>query len=297
MNNRYRMILAGVVITVMILAAGCLSSPTQTESGSQRLAESTGKSDVAFAPGYAGAPVPTIPLTQGTGDSTLPDEQKLIKRASISLEVSDTRATLDQLRQIASTQGGYVGDLSMNRGSSGRYTGSATLRVTPANLEPTLAAIGALGKVISQNVQVEDVTEEYVDLNARRGALTEERASYERIMQKADKVEDILKTQEQISRVQGEINRIDGRLKYLSNRVDYATISVQVREPEPVGSTSPWSLPEIINDGIGAFLAVIGAIIIGLFIFLPFIIIGGIGYLVYRRYFRKNPQKPKEPQA
>jgi hypothetical protein len=294
MNNRYRMILAGVFIAAMILAAGCLSG-SQTESGSQRLAESTGKSDVALAPGYPGAPVPTIPLTQGTGDSALPDEQKLIKRASISLEVTDTRATLDQLRQIASAQGGYVGDLNMNRGSSGRYTGSATLRVAPANLEPTLASIGSLGKVISQNVQVEDVTEEYVDLNARRGALTEERASYERIMQKADKVEDILKTQEQISRVQGEINRIDGRLKYLSNRVDYATISVQVREPEPVGSTSPWSFSEVINDGISAFLAVIGGIVIGLFIFLPFIIIGGVIYLVYRRYFRKNPQKPKEP--
>lgn len=288
--NRYGRVLfiAGIVILV-VLAAGCLSSPAPSGGGTLK------QTDAVTYPESAGvsinsrsvAPAPTQGLSGEKTASSLVSDQKIIRRASVQLEVLSTQTALDAIRQIALTQGGYVGSSNMNRGSSGRYSGSITLRVPPEHLEPTLTAIGGLGKVLSQSIQAEDVTEEYIDLTARRQALVEERGSYERIMQKADKVEDILRIQEQISRVQSEIDRIDGRLKYLSNRVEYATVTAQVSEPEPVGSTTGLSFSEVINQGIEGFYAVVAGIVIGLLIALPFIIIAGAGYLIYRRFWKK----------
>ncbi|HIH27251.1 MAG TPA: DUF4349 domain-containing protein, partial [Methanoregulaceae archaeon] len=134
----------------------------------------------------------------------------------------------------------------------------------------------------SESLSADDVTEEYVDLQARRTALASQLVQYNRIMERAENVSEILEVQVQIERVQVELDRIDGRLKYLDNRVDYATITVALQEPEPVGGGEGFSFVSVINESIAGFLAVTAGLIIILISIIPLIILGAVAYVLYR---------------
>src|SRR5690606_7315198 len=138
------------------------------------------------------------------------------------------------------------------------------------------------GTLKSQSIQAEDVTEEYVDLQAQRNALANQLAQYQRIMEKAENVSEIMEVQVPIERVQVEIDRIDGRLTYLNSRVDFATITVSFREPEPVGSGAGPSFTSVINEAIAGFVGVAAALFVILISIIPLIILALIVYAIYR---------------
>jgi hypothetical protein len=220
------------------------------------------------------------------------DDQKIIRTARIDLEVKDVPATRDALQAIATANGGYVGSLSMERYSGDRLSASLVMRVPAPAFEQALSSIAALGTLKSQSVQADDVTEEYVNLQARRAALANQLVQYQRIMEKAENVSEILEVQQQIERVQVEIDRIDGRLKYLNNRIDYATITVSFREPEPVGAGSGPSVTSVINESIAGFLGVSAALFILLVSLIPLVILVLIAYGIYRWWKGRKGEWP-----
>ncbi|MDD3092056.1 MAG: DUF4349 domain-containing protein, partial [Methanoregulaceae archaeon] len=69
---------------------------------------------------------------------------------------------------------------------------------------------------------------------------------------------------------------------------DYATITVSVHEPEGVGTGGGFSITSVINDGIAGLLAVTAGIVIVVISLVPFIILAGIAYLVYRVWKRRQ---------
>jgi hypothetical protein len=163
-----------------------------------------------------------------------------------------------------------------------------------AAFETALNQVKTIGSVTSLSTSGEDVTEEYVDLNAQKTALQNQLAQYNKILAKAEKVEDILNVQVQIERVQVELDRIEGRLKYLNNRVDLSTITVNLQEPAPIGGGISFDLNSVINDAIGGFLGLVGALIILFFALLPLIVIGLVAYGIYGGTGRK-PRASQEP--
>ena len=240
-----------------------------------------GSSSGASAPSTAPVSVSAYSKVSDNAEYDTAD-QMIIKTSSINLEVQDVPAALDSLKSIASVHGGYVGSMSVNTQSGDRLYAVLTMRVPASSFDPAIEDIKALGTLKSQSLQAEDVTEEYVDLQARREALAGQLDQYQRIMEKAENVSEILEVQEEIERVQVELDRIDGRLKYLDNRVDYATITVSVHEPVPVGTGDGFSITSVINDGIAGFLAVTAGIVIVVISLIPLIIIAAIAYLAYR---------------
>jgi hypothetical protein len=149
--------------------------------------------------------------------------------------------------------------------------------------------VKSIGTVKSISTQGQDVTEEYVDLQAQITSYQNQLAQYNAIMKQSTKIEDIIKVQEQIDRVQTELNRLEGRLKYLNSRIDLSTITVSLQEPEPVGGDSGHNFVSTINEGIAGFFGMIDAIIIIFLALLPLIILGGIGYGIYRWRKGKKP--------
>ncbi len=301
-----RIVLISGLIVLAILAAGCLTTPwegtTQTEkagSGADyeiTLLSGGGGSSPAWSgvfPERAQTPAP-VPAADGYQD--LAADQMIIKTSTIHLEVRNVTAALDPIRGIATAHGGYTGSLSLNTQYGDRLYGSVTIRIPAREFESVIAEIKMLGTLKSESLSAEDVTEEYVDLQARRTALANQLAQYTRIMEKAENVSEILEVQTQIERVQVEIDRIDGRLKYLDNRVEYATITVTLTEPEPVGGREGFSLISVINEGIAGFLAVVAGLIIILISVIPLIILAVVAYLVYRWWKGRKAPAMKQPE-
>jgi hypothetical protein len=295
----YKVIALMVVCIAVVAAAGCMGAPStlldQSTGSSEAVNIYSGgnaarvSSDAKMAPG-APVPVPTIAPTAGSGTVT---DTKIIKTAYITIEVKDVTGSVDTLRNLVTAKGGYLSSSSVSEGYNNRLSGTVVLRIPQAEFDNTLAGVKAIGIVKSVSTQGEDVTEEYVDIQAQKTSYQNQLAQYNEIMKKAVKVSDVIEIQQQIDRVQTELNRLEGRLKYLNSRIDMSTITVSLQEPEPVGGETGYNFVNTINEGIAGFFGMIDFIIILLFTLLPLLILGAIGYGIYR--WRKGNQQAKAP--
>jgi hypothetical protein len=187
------------------------------------------------------APEPGLPeLTGGDGNasnSLQTTQRQIISSASVSIEVETVEPAIDQVRAIAEGLGGFVEQLS-SHGSGKDQQANLTLRVPQDQFFTAVDRIEALGKVQGRNLGSEDVSEEFIDLEARLKSSLQEEASLLSLLERATQVSEILTIERELSRVRSDIERVQGRLNFLERRVDLATISVSLfppgaRLPEP----------------------------------------------------------------
>jgi hypothetical protein len=295
MNNKLIPLIA--VFIAMVAAAGCMGFPNAGIDPSSALQDiSTGRvpseSRIAYAGEASSMPMPTsAPSVPGSDISGI--DSKIIKTAYLTIEVKDVPGSIETLKNLASQKGGYLSSTNIQKNYNDRLSGSVIIRIPAAEFENTLTGVRALGTVRSASTQGQDVTEEYVDLQAQKNSYQNQLAQYNEIMKKAVNVEDVITVQQQIDRVQTELNRLEGRLKYLDSRIELSTITVNLQEPEPVGGETGHNFVTTINEGIAGFFGMIDAIIILLFTLLPLIFVGGAGYAIYRwRKGRKDTAPP-----
>ena len=294
-------VVALILVCCAVAATGCLGVadsilPNQRTSSAGGATDSNwqGLSMEKAAAAYPIAAPAAAPVASDVG--TVPGtgiETKIIKTGTATIEVKDVTASADALKALAVQKGGYLSSSNIQKNTNNRLYATVVLRVPQAQFEPTMEGVKAVGTINSVSTSGQDVTEEYVDLQAQKTSYQNQLAQYNEIMKKADKIEDVIKIQAQINLVQTALDRIEGRMRYLDSRIDLSTITVNLQEPEPVGGETGHSFITAINEGIGGFLGMIDALIILFFTFLPLIIIGGAAYGVYR--WRKNKNVPASP--
>ncbi len=134
------------------------------------------------------------------------------------------------------------------------------LRVPSAEFDAVIAEIlNAGGQVVEEKKTGQDVTEEYIDLEARIRTQKELEAQFLVIMKSANKVSDALEVQTELSNVRTEIERLEGRRRFLENQTSLSTIKVTLRPPAPLVSTTGFShsVRSAFGDGIDAAAAII----------------------------------------
>lgn len=188
--------------------------------------------------GYPGAVAP--------GEEAI--ERKIVKTGYITLEVEDIAETMGKVAEVADELGGYV--VSSHKHEEERGTsGSMRIRVPANRFDEALDRLRQLAiKVPDESTEAKDVTEEYVDLEARLHNLEATEAQYLALLEKAETVEEMLKVQQALSNVRGEIERIEGRMKYLERTSDMALIEVTLRETK--GLAEPWSVSDALKSAV-----------------------------------------------
>jgi len=290
----YRTLVILIVCIAAVIVAGCTS-----------LQGSTAKSAIAPAPAGSGgavsgypdqalmirAPVPTAAPTPG-GMPGQGVETKIIKTADLTLEVSNVSGAAAAVEGICTSAGGYVSTTNIGTNYNGQPYGTVVIRIPANQFDSVLSGVQATGKVTSLSTQGQDVTAEYVDVQAQITAYQNQIAQYDLIMKNATKIEDVLAIQQQIDAVQTNLDRVTGQMKYLDSQVDYATITVSLQEPAPVGGPQGHDFVTAINEGIAGFFGVIDVIIVFVISVLPLIIIGGVAYAGYRFWKARRPAQP-----
>lgn len=155
--------------------------------------------------------------------------RKVIQTAHLSIQVEKIDIAADQLQQLVKEYHGFIQNSNMLRQEIGRGAHFA-LRVPSPNFDEVLIQLEKLGDVQEKGTTGQDITEEYVDVDARCRNLSRQEERLLTILSQASTVEDILKVEEQLERVRGEIETLTGRLRYLDNQVELATINVELRE-------------------------------------------------------------------
>jgi len=215
----------------------------------------------------------------------------IVKTAGISIEVrkGGFESAFNAATTIAGRYGGYVQDSSM-RGTKAKF-GELTIRVPASAFEQAMNDLRGLGSVQGQSISGQDVTSQFVDLNARLRTWEAQEAVLLRLMRQATSIESTLRVQNQLQDVQFRIEQIKGQLRLLDNQTSLATIDVSLREAgapvatqQTVARDRP-SLSEAWDRAVDGFLGVIFAVVVGLGYLIPVAALAfaiGFGYRRYR---------------
>ena len=156
--------------------------------------------------------------------------QKIIKTADLSFKVEKYNTARIKILGIIKKHNGYVSSENQT-GDEYRTTNVMVIRVGSGDFD---ALVDDLLKeaifVDYKKINAEDVTEEFIDINARLKSKKDALLQYETILKKAYTINDILEVQQYIRTLQEEIESLEGRLKYLNNKVELSTINATFYE-------------------------------------------------------------------
>ena len=157
--------------------------------------------------------------------------RKLIKRSWLTLSVKDLAQAEKQAKTIIEQQSGYIQNTQGEQGKSFNLS----IRVPQEHYDVALAELRKVGEIKSENENVQDVTTEFIDNKARLTNLYKLRDRIQLLLNRADKIDDILKIERELNRTQSEIDRLEGRMKYLNSQVNYASIELSAEKQATYG--------------------------------------------------------------
>jgi hypothetical protein len=235
-------------------------------------------------------------------------DRKVIRNATLTLEVENPADAQAMLTSVAESHGGFVVSSEFKRTETAGQASPVTavtvvLRVPSSQFGLALGEIhGIGGRVKEEKTTGQDVTEEYIDLEAHLRAKRALEAQFLEIMKQAHKISDALEVQSQLSEVRADIERTEGRRRFLENQSALSTITVTVQTPAPLIATTRGgfrdSLAEAFGDCVDTGAAIITGLIriIGVMIPVTLLILLPGGFLLrlllrrFRFYKRPEPQ-------
>jgi len=207
-------------------------------------------------------------------------ERMVVFTAKIELEVGDVDSTLDDIRALTEDYGGFIASVNTRSG-----TGAITIRVPQASFYDAVSEVEGLGEVQTRDLKGEDVTEDFVDLQARLSNLERQEERLNEILVMGTTVEEVLKVETELERVRGEIEGLTGEIQYLESRVELATITVLLNVSDEL--KAEW-LPKVdwrapVSAGVGALYTILQGLLSIAIVLVPFVAIGVPAYYMYRR--------------
>ena len=166
--------------------------------------------------------------TTGTGVVISPD-RKVIQNASLSIVVNKAREAVEQIKSISKKWNGFVEYANIYETSDNRTAGSITIRVPSKNLEDALREVRETAiKITHESVNAQDVTKQFVDLEARLHNFKAQEEQYLLILKRAEKISDILSVTQSLNSARENIERLQAEMNYLSAQIEMASISVEL---------------------------------------------------------------------
>ncbi len=226
--------------------------------------------------------------------------QKIIGDAVLDLEVANggfstafTNAAL-----LSDRYGGYiVASQSSASGDDGRVdAGTVAVRIPASSFSAAIADAGKLGTLKNQQITTQDVTEEYVDLQARIINSQAKLETFRKLFEKATTINDIVSVQEVVTAAEDELEQLKGRQRYLQEHTSYSTLTMNIREAgaETVITTTTttepsWGVGEAFGDAARNAVKALNAIVRALGIIIPVLVVLAIlAFIVYRAWHRKS---------
>jgi hypothetical protein len=163
-----------------------------------------------------------------------PVERLIIRNGRISMTVDDTlaaQATIEQMVGEMAGEGAFVvSSEEQGRGEEGSPYIVMSIRVPVTRFDATMDRLAGLAvQVTNRNESGQDVTEEYVDLEARLESLEAARQRLLGIMEEARTTKDLLEAEQQLTQREAEIESIKGRMQYLAQSAALASIWIELQ--------------------------------------------------------------------
>jgi hypothetical protein len=211
-------------------------------------------------------------------------ERKLIKKGDISFETTDLQSSRKTIFEAVEKYSAYVSS-DQEYTLVGQRHNEIEIRVPAKDFDHFLqdATIG-VERFDTKHIDVKDVTEEFLDVQARLKVKKELENRYLNLIEQAKNVSDILEIEREIGKLRGEIESIEGRLNYLKNQVSLATITLQLYQNYPQETDYGSKLKNGIVNGWNNLLS----FFIALLNVWPFIVLIVVLFFGIRSYRKKR---------
>lgn len=289
-----------IICVIWLFITACGGSPSHQKEG-----DYTTSTELDYA-----EPVPEAPLKYEEQGGEIPSQTvrfdsaptvkqpaQIIKTADMRIKVADYAKAAQDIKALVLQHKGYIAS-SNERNELYQIEAAVTIRVPAAQFEPLLEALRQTAVYVHQlNVSSQDVTEEYVDIQARLKSKLEVEKRYVELLKQAKNVTEILEVEEKLRQLREEIEARQGRLNYLKDQVGYSTI--QLTYYKPYENYTPAPGPSFLLQAKEAFLGGwqgFVAFVVGMIYLWPFLIIMGIaGWWLIKRW--RNKRKPPTDAA
>lgn len=216
--------------------------------------------------------------------------QKIIKTGNLRFETQDLEKTHQKILDAVRTAKGYVQRDNTGKNYNSHYH-NLTIRIPSESFDTVIQTISdGVSYFEEKTISQRDVTEEFVDLNARLKAKRTLEKRYLELLSKAKNVKEMLEIERELSKIREEIEAREGRLQYLQSQVSESTISIYFYKVTSERGVTVSYGRKMINalkngwNGVSEFF-------LGLLHTWPFIILVVFGVFIIRRWIKKRKKK------
>jgi Domain of unknown function (DUF4349) len=276
---RFPLSLLLLLITALTLAS------CQGANRSFTAAPETSTKSVTSAPALSEAQNPnqqsSLSQAESANQSSQAVERKIIRNANLTVEVTSPIDSQRKVSSIAESHQGFV----VTSESTQRATQDAArpetvvtlvVRVPAAQFSQAMEEIRKVGaRVVQEKITGQDVTEEFMDLEAQIKNQKALESQFLEIMKRADKVESALSVQRELAEVRTRIEKLEGRRRFLDNQASLSTITVALQPPtQIVNAAGFWyGIKSAFSDGVDAALSVVLFLIRAVIALLPIVLL------------------------
>jgi hypothetical protein len=280
-----------VIIAILVAAAACGGAGGSTGGGSTAAYAPAQQNALSGAPSKANG---STDAANPTVNSTVPAIQgpQVIRQAQLTINVGAGTfdAKLAAVRALVQLQQGFISgtdaQASPTNPNEQIRSGVISFMVPAAKFDDTIDQLSRLGKVQNEHISGNDVSAQYVDLQARLANMEAQRNAMLALLGKAQTVSDIIAVQNQLGQITQQIEQLKGQISYIEHNTTYSTVSVNILEagaPAATTSVDSWGFASALTDAAHNFVTTINYILTGLGAIGPIVILLGLGYLLWRR--------------
>jgi hypothetical protein len=215
-------------------------------------------------------------------------EQKIIKTGDIKFETNDLGATYTQMVTAVKKHKAIIqNDIEGNE--YGSIFRKIIVRVPSKNFDVFLSDISkGVAYFDNKEISSQDVTEEYIDIDARLKAKKVLETRYLELLKKANKVSEMLEIEAQLSAIREEIEAKEGQLRYMQSQISMSTITIEFYKTVANEGGATISYGSKIWNAFTSGFNSISSFFIGLLSIWPFLIILAATFYFIRKRFKKK---------
>jgi uncharacterized lipoprotein YmbA len=268
------------VFLSLFVFASCAKKPNE-----EQLAISV---DLAEAP----PPAQEGALQEAVSVNEVSVSRKLIKEGLVQFETSDIEKTRSQIMAAVAANNAYVSSDKQNN-LADKVSYELTIRIPTAKFDAFLnSATRDVLYFDNKEIDVKDVTAEYLDNEARLKTKKEIELRYRQLLGKASTVKDVLSIEKELGDIRTEIESLEGQLKFLADQVQFSTLRINFYKNTSTPTVFTYQISAAFVRGWENLLAIF---LLAIDIW-PFLLLGtGIWFGV--RKLSKRKVKNADPEA
>ena len=231
---------------------------------------------------------PAMEADQAIADLKMPTETQIIRTSNLRFETNDLNESYQNIQKAILKHKGTL----QNDASGKDYTSAfrnLTIRIPNTHFIAFLDEISeGVNHFDRKEIGSQDVTEQYIDLESRMNSKKTLEKRYLQLLQKANKVSEIIEIESKLAEIREEIEAKEGQFRYLKDQISMSTVAIEMYTNDASQSGTTVSFGSKIWNEIKTGFNSLSGFVLGLISVWPFLLIMILIFIFIKRKLKKK---------